>query len=366
MKTLLISAVASESTESGANRLRKLAKGLSQNGMQVAWGYPGSELTSKKYWEEIHSKSFSGKFGKLFNIWALNRAAKNWGEQHEGPIVVSMPATWLILLAWLLCRQFGGRVWLDYRDPILNQSINKRSSWFIRCVRFFEQRSLAACGGVIVAAPRIEAFLSPKPPKTICVYGGIDPDEVSRAEGRTSGFRVLYGGTFYSGRSPTELIRALGILAKAKKIPSDFRLDLYAKFNDAAEGESFLDLIEKEGVREYVKFAPLVSRSEFLKEMEKCNQVLIITHSSGSDYAIPGKIFDYLTMQKPILAISEDAALREFAKKFSLPIFFTPVHDPAAIAKALESFFRLGIEKTNMDISALFLQKQAKAFLENL
>jgi hypothetical protein len=132
----------------------------------------------------------------------------------------------------------------------------------------------------------------------------------------------VYGGTFYESRSPLPVAKAY--LEYLKQGNADrFCFDLYAKFSPDSEEAAFRKYLKEVGLEKAFHVYPLISRDRFLDELGRSDVLMIVTHASGSDYAVPGKIFDYLSMQRPLLIFSSDRGIFDLLNGSEIPFFAT-------------------------------------------
>lgn len=332
MNFLFVSAFSPRGRESGANRLRKLRVGLEAGGASVQWLVPGERGDRV------------GVGTKIFAVFSLLCRAVTWGIRNDGWILVSLPPPWIVAVAAPLSVLFGARVILDFRDPLLNQSINPRGKLFALALSLLERVSVWRAGRVILAAPRIVDYLpSSAKAKSLPVLAGVDPAEVVPAS-VTRTRRVVYGGTFYGSRSPWPLLNALRRYSGS--LTFDFRVDL--PIEESAKVAAFLS---EHGLEGKVRFSGLTSRKEFLDLLSASEIALVITHSSGSGYAIPGKVFDYVSTGSFLWVITEDAALLELLAEYEIPSLVTGAWSEQAILQAL----------TRLDLEAKANDRQGAA-----
>ena len=356
MKLLFVSAFEQSSLESGANRLRKLASGVERNGGKVTW---------------LHSRNKSKLAASLSLIVSASRWLKN---NRDGVCLVSLPPPWIIFPACIIALLWRKRVWLDFRDPLLNQEINPRGKLFRIVVTSFQEMALLKSAGSIHASSRISELVGTKSYVTEVVYAGIDQLElaeirkIASISNEATRFHFVYGGSFYGDRSPKILLEALAII---KPILSSNKFSqplftLFCKFNDSAEEQIFKSRTIELGVGEFVDLKPLLSRSNFLTELKRADCNLLITHGHGSDYAIPGKVYDYIMAERPILALSHDQELIDFAKKFSVPIQFASPNSAHELANLILDFLQKKEQSHAAFVSPeLMCDVQAKKFLNH-
>ncbi len=76
--------------------------------------------------------------------------------------------------------------------------------------------------------------------------------------------------------------------------------------------------IAEYGLQEVVIYHGIASHEQIIKEYAGTGVNLIITHTAGSSYALPGKLFEYVGAARPIWAITDDEILREFITRHKL------------------------------------------------
>ncbi|QZY55339.1 glycosyltransferase [Crassaminicella profunda] len=114
-------------------------------------------------------------------------------------------------------------------------------------------------------------------------------------------------GSIYKGRNLGDFIKALSIFSKKNNIKSILNivgyLDLEAE-NDLLRTKKEIDdrMIE-------INKVGVVKHKEAIKYLINSDVSVILTHKNGSEYAIPGKTFEYIGACKPIIAVTTDTEL---------------------------------------------------------
>lgn len=106
-----------------------------------------------------------------------------------------------------------------------------------------------------------------------------------------------------------------------------------------------------------------VSNQEAMSELKKTDIAVILTHRKGSEYAIPGKAFEYIGMGKPILSVTEDKSLKILIDgKFGICCR----HDEREVAKNINELLKLNIESGSKNYySRTEKAKELIRFLKN-
>ena len=122
-----------------------------------------------------------------------------------------------------------------------------------------------------------------------------------------------------------------------------------------------------------VFFYGRVTYTESLKAQESfdaflCTSVKVIR---GEDYALPSKIFDYITFQKPLLGFVTPGACHEFIKKGGLGVICNPdkPHESSLILEELiDKGIHLKPNKTYLDSFQRknIAEKLAKIITDNI
>ena len=151
-----------------------------------------------------------------------------------------------------------------------------------------------------------------------------------RAEGRG---RLGYFGAVYAGRSPEPLFVAARRLLDTDTVSRQaLEFVFYTSTPDLVVEEA-----RRAGVSDLVKMYPLVAHHEALRRMAACD-VLIVLTSPQTRVAIPAKIFEYLPLQKPILAVAGPGATAGFMGEQGFGIRVSP-SDPDAAVSALQQLY---------------------------
>lgn len=114
-------------------------------------------------------------------------------------------------------------------------------------------------------------------------------------------FTMLYAGTFYGKRKPNTFFEALLNLKAKNKLPSDWKLQLlgtHANFSVPNELKSHLE------------FLPTADNESAVQMMLEADCNVLIHPPMGVKGVFTGKLFEYISAEKPVLALvdKEDVA----------------------------------------------------------
>jgi len=111
-------------------------------------------------------------------------------------------------------------------------------------------------------------------------------------------FSLYYSGVLYAnGRDPVPVFKALSALKTLGHISND---DFELVFQGTGNGEDFNDLISELNIQNMVKFISPVPFLNALNNMTNADALLLI-QDKRFNKQIPGKIYEYLRTNKPLL-----------------------------------------------------------------
>lgn len=158
---------------------------------------------------------------------------------------------------------------------------------------------------------------------------------ISSEEGPSSAVLTLtHAGALYGRRDPRPLIQAIALLRDRGVItPGTLRLQLVGKLESAWQVE---DLLAALNLTEYVALIPPVPHVESLKYLMRSHVLLLL--QPDAPLQVPGKLFEYVYLQKPILALAGAGATADLVQQHDLGRVVEP-ENCAAIAAAVASFY---------------------------
>ena len=136
------------------------------------------------------------------------------------------------------------------------------------------------------------------------ITNGYDVEDVSKTL-LDEKFTLAHIGSFLSERNPRILWKALKELVKEEPgFASDFRLKLIGKIS-----QDVLDSIAEFKLSKYVDNLGYVSHQEAIMHQRKSQVLLLIEiDSEETRCIIPGKLFEYMVSERPIIAIGPKAS----------------------------------------------------------
>jgi glycosyltransferase involved in cell wall biosynthesis len=174
-------------------------------------------------------------------------------------------------------------------------------------------------------------------------YNGFDPLDVpSVAPPADDGpFTLVYTGLAFTDRNssndPRPLLRGLAdLLARRRDLTGQVQLDIYGTTDGLVANQ-----IDELGLRPTVRLHDHVPYREAIDAIARSDAaVLLMTDALAASTVLPTKVFDYLGLGRPILAIAFEGETTRFARFGSRTIVASPT-DPVAIAEGIERLIAL-------------------------
>lgn len=169
------------------------------------------------------------------------------------------------------------------------------------------------------------------------VSNGFDPCQfygVDAPDGQRGGaWVVLHAGALYYGRSLKAFLEAVRRLVESDAgFGRDFRLRLLGTLDVGARSE-----VARSGLAERIELLPQVAHVEAVRAMRAADALLLIANTTpGAEATVPGKLFEYLAVGRPVLAIAPSESSTADVLRQTGGGWLAPSDDVDAIACALQ------------------------------
>lgn len=250
----------------------------------------------------------------------------------------------------------------DFRDPWTTIGYHDKlqlSNWAAKKHKQLEKQVVNSCDQIIVTSPTTKTEFEGLTFKPISVItNGYDVEPIIKKP-LDSKFTLAHIGSFLSERNPRILWKALAELVKENKAFSE-KLELKLI---GAVSDSVFDAIKEFKLERFVNHLGYVSHEVALQE-QRCSQVLLLIEidSEQTNCIIPGKLFEYLVSERPILAIGpEKADFAAIIKETNTGTFFT-YEDKEVLKMQLLEYFE-AFQSQSLHVHAVGLQKYSRRAL---
>ncbi|RZJ34048.1 MAG: glycosyl transferase family 1 [Flavobacterium sp.] len=196
----------------------------------------------------------------------------------------------------------------DFRDPwttIGYQKSLRLSAYAKRQHQKLERQVLNSADQIIVTSKRTKtefAELTTRPIEVIT--NGYDTFSALRSKPDEK-FVLAHIGSLLSGRNPKILWECLSeMVTELPGFSSDFKLRLVG-----ATSSSVLDSINENGLQSFTEVFGYVPHPEAVRLQQSARVLLLIEIDSEETKSIlPGKLFEYMVSERPIIAIGPDGS----------------------------------------------------------
>jgi len=277
--------------------------------LEGVWDRPGARLSLNGYVELLFRKiMLPGHVGYLWSR-AVAAECRRIVESNPGKrfVVFSTYPPIGTLLAGLNIRLRQRVSWIaDFRDPINGVPLKFLSRQARFWIRILESLTFRTADAVVANAEAAAAVWRGQYPRAAAklhvIYNGFDPDDMPRAREIPARQRrlIVHAGTLYHGRNPNTVIEAFARLRRcgaAETASVGFLfigdLDLKTGLNRA---------VVEEGQRDgWLELQGIVPRAQALRALEEADGLLLV--QPQTNIQIPGKLFEYVCIGRPVLAI---------------------------------------------------------------
>lgn len=200
----------------------------------------------------------------------------------------------------------------DFRDPV-STSVEPGNSWSFASQHRWEQRVFGDAARIVLTTPgALRGYAKSYPHahaqgRFALIENGYDEDafvdlpEPAPCLGRPVVF-VHSGILYIDGRNPVPFFEALARLAKVGTLsPADVNIVLRASGSEA----TYASEIQRLGIGSFVTLAPPVPNRQALEEQSLADGLLLF-QGSRFNRQIPAKVYEYLRIGRPILALVDD------------------------------------------------------------
>ena len=212
-----------------------------------------------------------------------------------------------------LMRKYGVRWIADFRDPLAGspsrmawqrRSFSSRTDRTVQNIIFRHADVLIANTDTVLDRWRNEfpEFAS----KMVHIWNGFDDEQMLEAAPKPArGFKVLaHVGTIYSGRHPAPLLESIERLSRAghNKVKELLvHLVGYIAWEELPRHDLF-ETMSAAGVLKITDAVPLADARQIMKEADYL--LVLDTLFSGAGQQVPSKLYEYIPIGRPILAIT--------------------------------------------------------------
>ncbi|MHA6280672.1 glycosyltransferase family 4 protein [Salinimicrobium sp. CAU 1759] len=229
-------------------------------------------------------------------------------ENSIDTIITTGPPHSMHLIGLKLKKELGINWIADFRDPWTQIGYHSKLKLLSSSQKKHEMLELEVLQNadkiITTSFTTKKEFLEKTRRPIEVITNGYDVEEVEKLP-LDQKFTLSHIGSLLSGRNPGNLWKALAeLISENEDFAADFQLKLIG-----AVGEPVLESINSSGLKNHVFLKDYVSHKEAL-QLQRSSQLLLLIEidSEETKGIIPGKIFEYMISERPILAVGPEGA----------------------------------------------------------
>jgi glycosyltransferase involved in cell wall biosynthesis len=148
-------------------------------------------------------------------------------------------------------------------------------------------------------------------------------------------FTVTYTGSMYGKRNPKTFLQAVEELVRDGKVdPGKIRLKFIGRF-----GSEVREMLERSSIHDSIELVSYLPHSESVEALLRSDALLLIVdEAAGSDEIVPGKVFEYIGAQRPIIALAPEGAIAGLMRETRSGLVASNQDIPAIKAAFIECY----------------------------
>jgi hypothetical protein len=265
-------------------------------------------------------------------------------ENNIDTIVTSGPPHSLHLIGLKLKEELGVKWFADFRDPWTTIGYHKSlklSFYADKKHKFLESKVLNAADSIIVTSKTTKLEFQALTQKPIeVITNGYDIENVAK-QTLDEKFTMAHIGSFLSDRNPKVLWEVLQeLVTENNAFSANFQLKLIGKIS-----QEIFESLSNYQLEAYCNNLGYVSHTEAIAHQRKSQVLLLIEiDSEDTKSIIPGKLFEYMVSERPIVAIGpKDSDFAEIITSTNTGVFFS-YSEKERLKNTILSYFELFLE----------------------
>ncbi|HXR24297.1 MAG TPA: glycosyltransferase, partial [Candidatus Binataceae bacterium] len=302
-------------------------------------------------------------------IAAVRTARAACGQERPSVVLVSGPPFMIFISAYMIARQIGAPLVLDYRDEWTVHT----PGWISASAfdRHWERKVLQfSSAAIFVTELMRQRYLESIPglaaDKCLVIPNGWDPDDFARVASMTprkhvepQRFVISFIGSSVHYSSPGAFLAQFArVIEHRPALRDQLVLRFIGRKVSAMEKELLAFQNRLPGSIELVDEVP---KADAVARMCGADALLFLL-DSFYDHAIPGKLYEYLASGTPILAIGETGLAAELVRRLGAgPV--VAADNPSSLEAAIDLLLREPRERWNTPARVAWLESHTRGAL---
>ncbi|SHE83705.1 hypothetical protein [Clostridium fallax] len=225
-------------------------------------------------------------------------------------VLVSVPTIYGLYIVEKLKKEFPYLKIITEARDILDNNISGKREWVNKAS---EKILLKNSDGIIALTEGIKKHYNKnfKGPIEV-IFNGYDLEKYEdcfpQSIGNKKTLIFSHVGSIYDGRNLKDTVKAINKFALDNNKECILNLVGSLDFKALEELRECEKFINKVNFK--INYVGPLDNKKAIKYIKESDILIILTHKNGSDYAIPGKTFEYIGACRPILAVTKDTYLK--------------------------------------------------------
>ncbi|MBN6186631.1 glycosyltransferase family 4 protein [Aneurinibacillus sp. BA2021] len=264
---------------------------------------------------------------------AAARLGREIVKKHDISVMFSTSGPYTNHLVARKIKRDTGITWIaDFRDPwtqnMHRSGVAWREAWEERMERSVMAESDAVTTVTYGFAENFKQKFGKEINRIEVIHNGFDPkDYRDIAEPPEDGkFTLAYPGIFYKERNPRLLLQAVAELIETGAIDRNkIRLRFAGVFDYPGYSDN-IDCVHRLGLEDVVEIMGNLPHKDALSMMKGADVLMLIGDTApGSGVYIPGKLYEYMAIGHPILALSVEGESTKIIRTYNLGEVVNPL-----------------------------------------
>ncbi|MBI5643635.1 MAG: hypothetical protein HY954_09215 [Deltaproteobacteria bacterium] len=232
----------------------------------------------------------------------------------------------------LALKKIAGVKWIaDFRDPwmIGAKSCYPTCGLSIKIEKILERQVFSTADMTLFNTINLKDAYKKKYPfvpvnKLVYVPNSFDKKFFApyRGIGKYERFTISYTGSMYMGRTPEPVLKAIReLIDSGKARPGEIRMNLAGDCG-AVNGRTISELVKTYGLDEEIEVSGTIPYSAAIETVGRSHLALLLAPSQP--YQIPAKVYDYIGVGTPVLALTGEGATADFINATGAGKAFNP------------------------------------------
>jgi glycosyltransferase involved in cell wall biosynthesis len=303
--------------------------------------------------------------------WMLTavKAAKHLVDEHNITAIYSSSPPYTCALIARAVKRATGLPWVaGFRDP-WTEFLTTPDRWFLPAAidrslerSVFTEADVVECAWTGIIDDAMRKYPQLDRSKFMHVPNGFDASDFpSVTYQRNDRFTITYTGSMYGRRTPKAFLDALEYLADAGRLePKDVHLRFVGRFGD--EVHAMMDASRFASSIERIGYVPHEESVGYVMQSEA--SLLIVDDAKESAEIVPGKVYEYLGVGRPVIALAPRGSAIEDLIVQTRAGGCAPQSDVPAIAEIVGTFldrWKQGMQITEPDASLIATYERRNA-----